>query len=460
MRLYRTIQAIPFLALVVAPHGAGAFVFTQGDLVISLEGNGAGATLATPYLDGQAAPITLDEVTTSGVLAGQLVLPTVASGSNVPIVGEYGSSSEATLQLSGNGQVLTIAGYDVNIATYNANQAAYLPPGTTEIALAQTLDSQVPRVIATINASGVVNSSTALTNVYNEQNPRSVYTTNGSSLYISGQGTKGDNTAGVFYALPGATTATPITGTDTTYKGNPSSFDTRDVQIVNGQLYVSYDTTVGANQAGIGTIGAAGNLPTTAPGSSGLAPVPLPGISNTVTLRGNGNSINGGTGTVNISPENFFFANATTLYVADSGDPKSGGLGDGGLQKWSLVSGVWQLDYTMSAGLNLTADTQSDGVSGLLGLTGVVVGNTVDLYATSYTLADLDQDYLYAIQDPLAAVTLPTGESFTTLFDAPADSTIKGVAFAPVPEPGTLSLLFVGLIALGCVATRRGPAAG
>jgi hypothetical protein len=448
-----TTLSIPFVFLAMLPHGAKALVFTPGDLVISVEGNGNGATLTTPYLDGQAAPITLDELTTSGLLAGQLVLPTVASGSNFPIVGEYGSSSEGTLQLSGNGQLLTIAGYDVNIATYNANQLAYLPPGTTEVALAQTLSTQVPRVIATINASGVVNSSTALTNVYNEQNPRSVYTLDGSGFYISGQGTKGDNTAGVFYALPGATTATPITGNDTTYKGSPSSFDTRDVQIVNGQLYVSYDTTVGSNQSGIGTIGSSGVLPTTAPGASGLAPVPLPGISNTVKLQGN--SVNGGSGTVNLSPENFFFANATTLYVADSGDPKSGGLGDGGLQKWSLVNGTWQLDYTISAGLSLAADTQSDGVSGLLGLTGEVVGNQVDLYATSYTLADLDEDYLYAIQDPLAATTLPSGESFSTLFDAPADSTIKGVAFAPVPEPGTLSILLMGLAGVGILARRR-----
>jgi hypothetical protein len=57
-------------------------------------------------------------------------------------------------------------------------------------------------------------------------------------------------------------------------------------------------------------------------------------------------------------PEAFFFANATTMYVADSGSSKqtsaSSSLGDGGLQKWSLVNGAWQLDYTVSAGLNLS----------------------------------------------------------------------------------------------------------
>jgi hypothetical protein len=42
---------------------------------------------------------------------------------------------------------------------------------------------------------------------------------------------------------------------------------------------------------------------------------------------------------VYLSPENYFFASPTVLYVADSGTPKNGSanaaaLGDGGLQKW------------------------------------------------------------------------------------------------------------------------------
>ena len=60
---------------------------------------------------------------------------------------------------------------------------------------------------------------------------------------------------------------------------------------------------------------------------------------------------------VYLSPESYFFANSTTLYVADSGRPKNGskgttGLGDGGLQKWTLNDGTWTLDYTLSSGLN------------------------------------------------------------------------------------------------------------
>jgi hypothetical protein len=66
-----------------------------------------------------------------------------------------------------------------------------------------------------IGANGSVDTSTALTNVFNENNPRSVATQNGTSFYISGQGASSSDTAtqGVFFALKGASTATQIYGT-------------------------------------------------------------------------------------------------------------------------------------------------------------------------------------------------------------------------------------------------------
>jgi hypothetical protein len=202
------------------------------------------------------------------------------------------------------------------------------------------------------------------------------------------------------------------------------------------------------------------------------APSALPGIDGAIALsNGNGNSLNGSSGSVYLSPEGFFFANSATLYIADSGDPKNGstsgsgngGPGDGGLQKWSLVNGHWQLDYTLSAGLGLVAndnDTSTGhGVSGLLGLTGKVVNGNVELFATSYVMGDTDQTYLYGISDTLAATqaSQASGETFTTLEAAAADTEFKGVSFAPVtpvPLPPGLPLFLGGLAIFGFAARR------
>jgi hypothetical protein len=100
-------SAIGGLALHAAP--AAALDFTPGDLVISVYGDGAAGDTTT-YTDNEASPITLDEITTTGTQVGQIVLPQTTSGGNNAISGEFGSSSEGTLQLSGNGQDLVIAG--------------------------------------------------------------------------------------------------------------------------------------------------------------------------------------------------------------------------------------------------------------------------------------------------------------------------------------------------------------
>jgi hypothetical protein len=220
------------------------------------------------------------------------------------------------------------------------------------------------------------------------------------------------------------------------------------VQIIGNQLYVSQDSQVGSGQlAFVATLGSTGNLPT-----ASTTPSILPGLSTgspkstnpgQITLaNGDGNSVNGSSGKVYLSPENYFLANATTMYVADGGAPKAGGAGDGGLQKWTLSNSTWTLDYTLSAGLNLVSNGNASGSSGLFGLTGEVLGNQVQLFATNATITDLGQTYLYGISDSLGAMSASqvSGESFSTLATAPADSNFKGVAFAPVPLPASLPM--------------------
>ncbi len=481
-------------ALVAATPGAhaGGLVFTPGDLVISVYGDGDGSGTVT---DNDASAITLREVTTTGAAVGQMTLPqttTTTNGTtNYAISGEYGSSSEGTLELSGNGQYLTIAGYGVSASAFNANPqsfggatktcitggsaAATCYPLAQTASVANTPGSTgsgvttavvVPRVIALVGANGSVDTSTALTGVFNENNPRSVATVDGTSFYISGQGaTKNQNdpTQGLYYAKLGATTATTI----------DNSFDTRTVEIQNNQLYVSADSTEGNGvHENVSSYGSAGNLPTSASSATVLSNLKSK-YSTTSAAQLNSLDASLGGQKIYLSPENYFFANSTTLYIADSGNPKgdnngSGGapqgLSDGGLQKWVFNGTSWVLEYTLSTGLNLVPDTTACGsnqvncgTTGLLGLTGEVVGNNVELFATNATLGDEDQTFLYGISDSLTA-TSGAGESFTVLDTAAPDTNIRGVSFAPsaqqVPEPGTLAVFAIGLTGLA-FARRR-----
>jgi Divergent InlB B-repeat domain len=484
--------------------------FTPGNLVVTVEGcgvyggtctqvpngtgNGTGNSSAGGYGDNQAAPLTLFQYTPNGAASvtyvNSLVLPQTGLNANPPVSGEYGSSSEGTLQLSGPGQYLTLMGYGINAAAFDA---AYYPnPGFTgnaygaapSGALAQSgsLTGQsytaVPRVVTLIDPYGNINSSTALYNIFDTNNPRSVYTADGLTYaYVSGQGTGCDMTGGVFYVPLGAPDSSPtaITGGDAVptsscvssgYTGSLIAQDTRTVQIYDNTLYISIDSTEGKsdNRALIGTLGTppATSLysPTDPPTGDTGGPNLIPGLGNTggtgkVTVtsgeNSNGNAFNAGL-QINISPSNYFFASPSVLYVADTGSPKqtsaSSTVGDGGLQKWinseANGSGTWSLAYTLYQGLNLVENPTSDpsdtsGTTGLYGLTGTVSGGTVYLYATNYTIADLDPTYLYGITDTLSTTTNP-GTSFTLLDTAPPDSNFKGVSLAPSLPAGSATI--------------------
>ncbi len=479
------ISTLPALALSsVAPSSAADFTFTTGDLVVSVEGNGVEGAASGSYTDNQAAPLTLFEFNPNGTGApatyvGALVLPQTASGANVPVSGEYGSSSEGTLQLSGNGKSLTIMGYGVNAAAFNADPAKYSSTGNPALGQSGSLTGQsytpVPRVVAVIGADGSVNSTTALTNIFDQNNPRSVYSVDGTSFYVSGQGNYPDATGGVFYTTLGSHSATSITGPDA---GSGTSQDTRTVEVYDGQLYVSSDSKKGStNRSFIGTLGSQGSLPTSE-ANGGSGPTMLPGFGNsggtgkeTITTgpNSNGNGLNAGK-QISLSPSNYFFANADTLYVADTGNGKqtsaTSAIGDGGLQKWTFNGTTWTLDYTLAAGLDLVENNTTDpantaGTTGLYGLTGEVLTingvQEVELFATNATIGDTDPTYLYGITDVLADLTNPGNEVFTELAAAPADSTFKGVAFAPspVPETSTWVMMLAGFGGLGFVGRRR-----
>ncbi len=501
----------PFAFVAATAAQAQTPIFTPGNLVVVVSGcglqggtctavpNGSGdgtnGTSASPgnstvggYGDNQASPLTLFQfaptATTSLTYVNSLVLPQTASGANLPVAAEYGSSSEGGLTLSGQGQYLTVGSYGINPATFNANFASYSSDGNKALAQTGSLTGQsytpVPRVVTLVDAFGNTNSSSAIFNVFNTNNIRSAWTADGTSAYISGQGNSPDPTGGVFYTALGAVNNAPtaITGLDTS--ANTSAQDTRFVTGYNGTLYVSMDSKEGSNNAR-SFIGTLGNPPTTSLFQSGAGPLQLTmtnNLANSVSSAGKititaaeANTINApiiadshaktdypgcssNTASFNISPSGFFFANAYTLYVADTGNGKqtSGNClyGDGGLQKWvnskSDGTGTWVLEYTLSQGLNLVANpsavpTNTTGTTGLYALTGVVNGANVYLYATNATIGDLDQTYIYGITDPLTATS--NSNTFTLLATAPPDSNFKGISFAPTVPAGSATITTV-----------------
>jgi hypothetical protein len=470
----------PTFNLVLASEGCGVWNGSCTDVPYGTGTDGS-------YGDNQAGPLTLLYFTATGASSvsyqQSLQLPQTGSGANLPVSGEYGSQSEATLQLDGTGRYLTIMGYGVSANAFNGDPTLYGEPGG-ELAQSGSLTGQsytpVPRVVATIDPNGNVNSSTASFNVFNQNNPRSVASADGFNFYISGQGGDSDATGGVFLTTFGDVNDAPTTITgDDGGTSPPDSQDTRTVQIYPASgstetLYVSMDSKEGSyNRSFVGELG---NPPaTTVFNCTGVAggcgsgnPNPGPAM-----LNGFGNA--GGTGRVklsaaetngivasgtyiNLSPENYFFASPTVLYVADSGYPKNTSAdnettyslcGAGGLQKWVNVSGTWTWEYTLYQGLGLVKNgnthstdpacsSDTDGTTGLYGLAGKVVGSTVYLFATNYTINDLDPSYLYGITDVLSATTNPGGETFTQLAAAPTYSDFKGVSLAPtLPSTST-----------------------
>jgi len=376
-------------------------------------------------------------------------------------------------------------GYGLDAPTFNGNHDAYSATPNAALAQSGSLTGQgytpIARVVALIDQNGNVNSATGLFNIFDTNNPRT-YVADEMHMWVSGQGNTSnavdpDNTGGIFFTKLGSNSAAPITGLDTANKENgaPAGQDTRDVQIYNGTLYLSFDSKEGTgfNRSGIGSLGnppstTLYNSPPTTPVTSG--PTALNGFQKTgkVTITtgtsSNGNNLNNTTvkangvaqNLINLSPSNFFFAAPNVVYIADTGNskndsngdnaiPSQTNIGDGGLQKWvnsaSNGSGTWSLKYTLYQGLNLVNNTNSFGTSGLYGLTGVVNGTTVNLYGTNTTLSDLDQTYLYGITDVLANTTPPgTSLVFTVLATAPVDSNFKGVSFAPATPAGGVTI--------------------
>jgi hypothetical protein len=211
--------------------------------------------------------------------------------------------------------------------------------------------------------------------------------------------------------------------------GKDSNF--RGITEYNGALYF----TKGSGSNGIDTVyTVTPNLPNLQNASSSTVSV-VPGFPTDSTKSTGGN----------YTPFAVFFANANTMYVTDEG---SGNTTDqtthAGLEKWSLVNGVWQFDYVLTNNLIGTTYTLngSDGAYptvttvGLRNLAGEVDGAKVKLWATTSTSSasgdnGADPNEVVEITDVVADTTLPTKEAFKVLQAPVYGSVYRGVAYVP-----------------------------
>lgn len=374
--------------------------FTPGTVVVSQYGDGVTTS--------GNVPITLREFTTSGSATGyQVQLPAIGSGSNRPIVGTITNTGIGFLRRSADGRFLSMIG-----------------TGTA----ASTL------TIARVGLAGDIDTTTSFSVAGGGgPTPRAAITTDGTDFWWSASAGS-DNFAGTRYLqLGGTTTGVAVgnansSGTPNTAGLYPAPLNMRVIDIVNGQLYGSAYTPMAP----------AGTVPYSFRGVFSIGV----GIPKTGPQYGTMLASQAGTNLgIMDGPWDFFLANESTLYIAD--DDATAPV-SGGLQKWTknAVSGSWSKAWT----------SVPDGAVGMRGLTGLVTGNSVQLYGITAMATGSSPNSLVALSDTLDGATAP---SFTTLATASANYVFRGVALAPVPEPASLVLVLAGAAGIGLVARGR-----
>jgi hypothetical protein len=222
----------------------------------------------------------------------------------------------------------------------------------------------------------------------------------------------------------------------------------RGVANYNNTLYITkgsggngLDAVYQVNPLGGGYVspGASAGLPTAATAAAANIN-PLPGWPTGSTGANEGKA----NGTTVHHPFGVWFANDTTLYVADEGltGSSASNAAPGGVEKWMFNSatGNWELKYTLAAstipGYNVAGigNLQANGLRNISGVNNY--NGTVTIFGitstTGQTLNDegADPNQLVSITDTLAATALPA-ESFVVLETAAYQDVLRGVAFIP-----------------------------
>ena len=438
---------------------------------------------------GITSPIYLDDLTTDGRLLGTLAIPTNQ------IVTSFSSKSELAVNRSVDGKSLTFMGYRggpgfptaVNVFDVsNGNTPGLIDPTNAAV-------GQYYRSVAEVDSQGHLEITEG--NAYSGDNGRAAIKGHGL-YYLVGNDDSGNlskkqvtttvvgeelvHSTGAELLVPGQTPPVPpdiakigdfeVTQVIEPSTGLPYAADKagkddnfRGLTIFGDTLYV----TKGSGGNGINTVyqvGEPGTLPSGDVATLAALPITiLPGFPHTLA---SGVSSTGAATPV-AYPFGIWFANASTLYVCDEGDgtlvspPVNGNVADAtslataGLQKWTLVDGVWQLAYVLQDGLNIGVPypvanypaSLSPATGGCRNIAGQVDDDGIaTIYAVTSTISGsgdqgADPNRLVKISDRLAATTPPKAGKdfgslghFVILRTAKAGEVFRGVALAPKSE--------------------------
>lgn len=457
---------------------------------------------------GLTSKIVLDQITTTGTLVNTLEVPNSSNPQIGPgsdqMVTSFSSKSELALNLSTSGNSLTFMGYlaPINAIDVSNSNTVFLAPwlNLTTIDATNPVGEYVYRAAAQVDVNG--NFHFTRTNSYSGNNGRAAIWNDAPGanvVYMAGNAGNGANPQpnGVI-AGTGAQLLTPSTlplssqptaapipvgSFSITQLGNPADKigkDTnfRGLTIFNNVIYYTkgsggngintvyfLDTTGSACPNGVGVPSPSAALPTAGIPYS-VANLQMHGVTpyNMCVLQGFNTTL-ASTDTVHF-PFGLFFANATTLYVADEGNGNntySAATGTytnaaaqttAGIQKWIFSSGSWHLAYTLSAGLNLGVPYTVPGyptgnnsatnlpwapaTDGLRNITGQVQGNMVTIWAITSTVSGngdqgADPNQLVVITDTLSNTTAAgaASETFSTVRSAGYGEVLRGVSFTP-----------------------------
>jgi hypothetical protein len=351
-------------ALLLLPVISQAAPFTPGNIVVARVGDG------TATITAASTAVFLDEYTPSGTLVQTIDMPTAVNGMNRILTASGTATSELGMTRSADGRYLVLTGYSA-------------APGTAGVVA--SLATDVARVIGRIAADGTFDTSTSVGDNFSGSNIRAAVTVDGTSFYSVG------GNSGVQYQSFGSFQSAPVIATPT---------GIRSINIAGGNLYISTSSNpyIGLSQVGTG-------LPTT----GGQTATILPGFPAT---------------TAGASPYSFYFADLSpavpgvdVVYVADDRSTA------GGIQKWSLASGSWVLNGTITSTPSAT----------IRGLNGSTTGTAVSLAASSV-------GSLFFLTDNAGYNTAPSLTALpTAIANAGPNTAFRGIAFAPVAAAPTIA---------------------